>query len=70
MVLEQTTVDAGCLEARERYMKMSSEDAKKQISYELQGFLACMNDKHEWSLIIGIRKMAELLDMVARQNGI
>ena len=67
---KQDTIDAGCAAARERYMQLSIEEAKKQISYELQGFLAAMNDKREWPLAQGIFKMTELLDLIARQNDI
>jgi hypothetical protein len=68
--LQQKTVDAGCVAARERYMQLSIAAAKEQISYELQGFLAAMNDRHEWPLAQGIFKMTELLDLIARQNDI
>ena len=68
--LAQKTVNDGCAAARERYMQLSIEEAKQQISYELQGFLAAMNDKREWPLAQGIFKMTELLDLIARQNDI
>ena len=66
----QETVDNGCSIAREKYMELSIEEAKKQISYELQGFLSAMNDRHEWPLAMGIYKMTEMLDLIASANDI
>jgi hypothetical protein len=68
--LVQKTVDDGCAAARERYNTMKPVDAQKQFSYDLQGFLASMNDRKEWPLAKGIQKVAELLNIIATRNGI
>ena len=70
MPLEQHTVDDGCAAAQARYTQMTVEDAKRQISYEMQGFLAAMEEKKEWPLPQGLYKLTEMIDLIASANGI
>jgi hypothetical protein len=68
--LAQKTVDAGCVAAQARFNAMSIEDAKKQITYDMQGFLASMVERKEWTLPRGLYKLTELIDIIAKENGI
>lgn len=68
--VNQKKVDDACAEARDYYMAMTPTEAKNRFAYELQGFLASMNDRGEWPLPLGIRRVVELLDMVAKANDI
>jgi hypothetical protein len=68
--LEQKTVNAGCVAAQARFNAMSITEAKEQISYDMQGFLASMVERKEWNLPRGLLKLAELIDLIAKENGI
>jgi hypothetical protein len=68
--LEQKTVNAGCVAAQARFNAMSIKEAKEQISYDMQGFLASMVERKEWTLPQGLYKLTELIDIIAKENGI
>jgi hypothetical protein len=70
MKLAQKVVNAGCEASRGRFNAMTVEVAKKQIAYDLQGFLVSMVDRREWTLPQGLLKMTELIDIIAKENGI
>ena len=69
-MLEQKTVNGGCKEALERYNAMTVREAKLQITYDMQGFLASMNDRREWPLEMGLQKLAHMLHIIAAENGV
>lgn len=68
--VNQKKVDDACAEARDRYMAMTPTEAKNRFAYELHGFLAAMSARGEWPLPLGIRRVVELLDIIAKNNGI
>lgn len=67
--LDQKTVDARCRAAQNRWDKMPTDVAKTEFAYELQGFCASMNERGI-PVKISIAKVAELLALLAKANGI
>ena len=70
MSLNQQTIDTSCAAAQARYTQMTVKDAKRQIAYEMQGFLAAMETKKEWPLPQGLYKLIEMIGLIASANGI
>jgi hypothetical protein len=67
--LEQKMVDARCRAAQRRWDQMPTDVAKTEFAYELQGWCASM-DERGIPVEISIGKIAELLAMLAKANGV
>jgi hypothetical protein len=70
MKLSQKQVDDGCKAARARYRAMPVRDAQVQFSSDLQGFVADMVERECWTLPEALIKVTQLVEILAKKNGI
>jgi hypothetical protein len=67
--LEQKMIEARCRAAQGRWDQMSTDVAKTEFAYELQGWCASMTERGI-PLETVLFKIAELLAMLAKANRI